>query len=235
MAQLRETDLYPPVKALLEAQGYTVKAEIGAADVVAVRGDEPPVIVELKTGFSLTLLHQAVERLRLTDAVYVAVPRPNGRARAGAFSANQALCRRLGLGLITVRLEDGVTEVHLDPSAPLPRKSPALRARLLREFHRRVGDPNVGGMTKSTIMTAYRQDALRCLGALGGQGPLKAAALAKQSGVSRARSIVADDHYGWFERLARGVYGLSPQGQAALSAHINDIQALMARSAAPAP
>ena len=50
-AVMRETDLYDPVKHLLQAQGYEVKAEIGAADVVACRDNEPPVIVELKTGF----------------------------------------------------------------------------------------------------------------------------------------------------------------------------------------
>ena len=49
---MRETELYPPIKALFEAQGYTVKGEVGAADVVAMRGDEPAVIVELKTGFA---------------------------------------------------------------------------------------------------------------------------------------------------------------------------------------
>lgn len=36
----REQDLYAPVKALLEAQGYEVKGEVGAADVVAIRGGE---------------------------------------------------------------------------------------------------------------------------------------------------------------------------------------------------
>ena len=44
----READLYPPVKAFLEAQGYDVKGEVGAADLVALRGDEDPIIVELK-------------------------------------------------------------------------------------------------------------------------------------------------------------------------------------------
>ena len=40
MSNPRETDLYPPIKAFLEDQGYVVKAEVGAADVVAVRGAE---------------------------------------------------------------------------------------------------------------------------------------------------------------------------------------------------
>ena len=71
----RESDLYPPIKALLERQGYTVKGEVGAADLVAVRDDAPPVIVELKLRFSLSLFHQAVARLAITDQVYLAVPK----------------------------------------------------------------------------------------------------------------------------------------------------------------
>ena len=48
-----ESDLYAPVKALLEGQGYVVKGEVRGCDVVAVRGGEPPVIVELKRVFGL--------------------------------------------------------------------------------------------------------------------------------------------------------------------------------------
>ena len=40
---LRETELYGPVKAFLEAAGYDVKAEIGAADVMALRDGSDPV------------------------------------------------------------------------------------------------------------------------------------------------------------------------------------------------
>ena len=64
---------------MLEGQSYEVKGEIGAADVVAVRGGEAPVIVELKTSFSLSLFHQAIARQAITDAVYIAVPRGAGR------------------------------------------------------------------------------------------------------------------------------------------------------------
>ena len=66
-SKIKETDLYAPVKAMLEGQGYEVKGEIGAADIVAVRSTEDPVIVELKTGFSLTLFHQAIDRLAVSD------------------------------------------------------------------------------------------------------------------------------------------------------------------------
>ena len=210
--RIRETDLYQPVKTLLESQGYEVKGEVASADIVAVRGEEEPVIVELKTGFTLALFHQAVERMKLSDCVYIAAPRGKGRAFLKALAANKLLCRRLGLGLITVRLEDGLSEIHLDPTPYQPRQSKAKRERLLREFQRRVGDPNTGGSTGVTIMTAYRQDAIRLLHHLGENGPCKASDAAKATGVEKARNIMADDHYGWFERVERGIYGVTPKG-----------------------
>ena len=71
---MRETDLYPPVKAFLEAQGYAVKSEVEGCDVVAIRGEEPPVIVELKAVFSLALVFQGIARQSVADNVYLAVP-----------------------------------------------------------------------------------------------------------------------------------------------------------------
>ena len=102
MEKLLETDLYGPVKELFEARGFEVKGEIGASDIVAVRADDDPVIIELKLGFSLTLLHQAIARQSITDRVYVAVPKWKGKAGWRAFKRNIGLCRRLGLGVIAV-------------------------------------------------------------------------------------------------------------------------------------
>lgn len=216
--RIRETELYGPVKGLLEGQGYAVKGEVGAADLVAVRGDEAPLVVELKTGFSLALFHQAIDRQSVTDTVYVAVPRVDGAGFHKALKSNRALCRRLGLGLMTVRLADGFVEIHLDPGPYRPRQSKAKKARLLGEFQRRVGDPNTGGTTRTTVMTAYRQDAIRCALHLKASGQSKAADVAKATSVGRARQIMYDDHYGWFERVATGVYALSPKGTAAMAA-----------------
>ncbi|WP_424985357.1 DUF2161 domain-containing phosphodiesterase [Microbulbifer sp. S227A] len=211
----QEQQLYPPVKSLLERQGYVVKGEVGAADVVARRDDEPPVIVELKLRFSLSLFHQAVERLKLTDLVYVAVARPAGRSARRALKDNLALCRRLGLGLMTVR-PDGHVEVHCDPGPYAPRKSKKRAQRLLREFGRLRGDPNAGGATRHGIVTGYRQDALRCAAYLAEHGPSKGAEVARATGVGAATRLMADNHYGWFERLSRGVYALSEAGSEGL-------------------
>ena len=35
----------------------------------------------------------------------------------------------------------------------------------------------------------------------------------REAGVPAATRLMADDHYGWFERLERGVYELSPRGK----------------------
>lgn len=209
---IRETELYQPVKSMLEAQGYDVKAEIGAVDLVGVRRNEDPVIVELKTGFSLSLVHQAIDRLAITDTVYVAIPRATGKVFARGLKNNITLCRRLGIGLITVRIKDGFTEIHADPTPYQPRKSAKRKGRLLREFQRRVGDPNTGGQTRVGLITAYRQDALKCVLYLQKEGPSKGAQVAKATNVARARNLMAADHYGWFERPERGVYQLSPKG-----------------------
>ncbi|EEE36713.1 hypothetical protein RKLH11_547 [Rhodobacteraceae bacterium KLH11] len=211
----REQDLYPPIKELLERQGYTVKGEVGAADIVALREGQEPVIVELKLRFSLALFHQAITRLKVTDQVYIGVCKPKGRTARRALKDNLALCRRLGLGLITVRA-DGTVEVQCDPGPYAPRKDKARAARLLREFERLQGDPNAGGATRHGIVTAYRQDALKCAAHLAEHGATKGAEVARATGVGAATRLMYDNHYGWFEKVEKGVYGLSDAGLAGL-------------------
>jgi hypothetical protein len=204
-----ETDLYLPVKRHLEAQGYVVKAEVTGCDMVALRGDEPPVIVELKTGLTLQLLYQAVERLAVSDHVYVAIARPRRGVRGPALK----LCRRLGLGLVVVA-PSGSLEVVADPVPYSPRRNTRKRGLLLKEFNARSGDPNVGGSTRRPLMTAYRQDALKCAAYLAGQGPTRTRDVRDATGVERAAAIFRDNVYGWFYREARGVFGLTTAGRA---------------------
>lgn len=212
----RESELYGPVKALLEGQGYRVKGEVGAADLVAIRGDEPPVIVELKLRFALAVYTQAVARLALTDTVYIAVGRPTGKQAARAVKDNMALCRRLGLGLITVRA-DGHVEVHCDPGPYAPRKNKRAQARLLREFDRLRGDPNDGGATRHGIVTGYRQDSLACAAHLAEHGQSRGRDVVEATGVRQATTIMRDNHYGWFAKVDKGVYSLTEEGSRGLA------------------
>ena len=215
---MRESDLYPPVKAFLVAQGYTVKSEIGHLDVLALRGDEPPVVVEMKTTFSLALVLQGVERQSLFDHVYLAVYHgPKGWA--ARYKDIIRLCRRLGLGLLAVHLSPTPrVEPHLDPGPYAQHLNHARAGRLLKEFHKRVGDPNQGGTTGIKRMTAYRQDALTLTAHLAACGTSSPANLARATGISRAAAILQADHYGWFERVARGTYRLTETGRTALGA-----------------
>ena len=220
---MKETDLYFPIKNMLEGQGYEVKAEVGSADIMALRGEEPPVIVEMKTGFSLTLIHQAIERLKITDLVYVVILEWKGRAGWKAFVANKTLCRRLGIGLITINHACDKADIHLDPVPYTPRKSKQRQNRMLKEFSHRVGDPNQAGSTKTKLITSYKQDALRCLNHLNENGPTKASEVAEATNVTRARAIMYADHYGWFEREQKGIYAITPKGLAAIDEYAEEV------------
>jgi hypothetical protein len=222
---MRETDLYAPIKTFLEGQGYEVKAEITDCDLVAVRGGEAPVIVELKLQLSLALLLQGVDRQAITDWVYVAVPVGKGARWRGQVRDAVELCRRLGLGLISVSTR-GLVQVHADPGAYRPRKAPKRKTALLREFSRRVGDPNKGGQVGRPIVTAYRQDALRLALALQAQGASRPAELAKICGVPKAGVMLLKDHYGWFQNVSRGVYQIAPKGAEALEIYSDVVKSL---------
>jgi len=219
----RETELYPPVKSFLERLGFEVKAEVGGCDVFAVRGEETPVIVELKRRFTLELVLQGVDRLAVSDLVYLATERPGRNARGPSLLSGDVrkLCRRLGLGLMSVEPKSGLVEVVLDPVPYTPRRDKKRAGRLLGEFARRVGDHNVGGSTRTPIVTAYRQDALRCA-RLVLDGPRTLAELRAAGAPADVAHILQRDVYGWFRRTGRGVYALSEAGRAALDrfAHV---------------
>src|SRR3546814_10911692 len=121
-------------RAFLEGQGYAVKAEIRGCDLVARRGEEPPVIVELKKAFNLALLLQGVDRLAVSDQVYLAFAAPT---RAAAWRRDRRaivkLCRRLGLGLLAVHPEAALVEPLVDPLPYQPRPNRKRQALLLKE------------------------------------------------------------------------------------------------------
>jgi hypothetical protein len=217
MNKPREADLYPPIKTFLQAQGYVVKGEVGAADIVARRGDEEPLIIELKLGFTLTLFHQAVQRLSVSDLVYIAVPDKPGKAFAKALRDNVTLARRVGLGVMTVRLRDGHVVVQADPGPYAARDNKKKQQKLLKAFERMRGDPNAGGATRHGLVTGYRQDALRCARFLAVHGPSKGSNVRDWAEVPQATQIMRDDHYGWFKKVSTGIYELTAKGQRGLS------------------
>ena len=210
----RETSLYAPVKRFLENLGFDVKGEICGCDLVALRGDEPPLVVvgELKLGFNLELVLQGIDRTAACDEIWLAV-RIAGRPGRERDSRVKKLCRFLGFGLLGV-LTTGFVEVLVEPGPWRPRRDPKRRSRLVTEHRRRRGDPVAGGTSKLPIMTAYRQQALACAASLS-DGPRRTCEI--RTAIPDAPKILLRNVYGWFFRVERGVYGLTPEGTTALT------------------
>lgn len=191
-----------------------MKGEVGGCDLVGLLDGEPPLVVicELKQAFNLELVLQAVDRQTQSDEVWIAArmsPTGKGRERDRRF---RDLCRRLGLGMLGVSAGDHV-EIIVSPISPTPKKNTRKRNRLVDEHRRRKGDPTSGGSTRQPIMTAYRQQALACAAALQA-GPLRPRDLKATTPI--AARILLDNVYGWFDRIDRGVYGLTNAGAEAL-------------------
>lgn len=210
-----ETSLYAPVKAFLESHGFVVKGEVGGCDVVGLREGEPPLVViaELKQSFTLDLVLQAVDRASCADEIWLAA-RMSSRGRGREADARfRNLCRRLGFGLIGVSA-GGAVQVLVDPAGCAPRRDRKRRSRLVLEHRRRRGDPSAGGSTRQPVMTAYRQQALACAAMLA-EGPGRPRDMKPRA--PDAPAILLRNVYGWFERVERGLYGLTESGREALA------------------
>jgi hypothetical protein len=202
------------VKRFLETLGFDVKGEICGCDLVALRGDEPPIVVigELKLGFNLELVLQGINRTAACDEIWLAV-RTSARAGRERDPRVRKLCRFLGFGLLGVSTTDRV-EVLVEPGPWRPRRDPKRRSRLVSEHRRRLGDPVLGGTSKVPIMTAYRQKALACAASLS-NGPRRTSEI--KVTILDASKILLSNVYGWFARVERGMYALTQEGVTALS------------------
>jgi hypothetical protein len=192
-----------------------VKGEVGGCDIVAVRAGEPEMVVigELKLAFNLELVLQGVDRAAACDEVWLAARLSTGGKGRESDARFRNLCRRLGFGLLGVTAA-GKVEVLVDPAGWAPRRDLKRRRKLVVEHTRRKGDPAEGGSTRRPVMTAYRQRALLCAAALAG-GPLRPRDLKPLA--EDAAQILRGNVYGWFENLARGIYGLTQGGHEALA------------------
>lgn len=213
----RETDLYEPIRDYLTANGYQVQAEVKGCDVVAQKENEI-VVVELKLSFTTRLLVQAVDRQKITDAVYVALPGPY-RPRTQRWRGIKHLLRRLEIGLLVVTGTSGSYHVEI-AFHPLPfqrRKRASRKRAVIRETAARSGDHNRGGSTRKPIMTAYRENVIHiacCLDRLGPSAPQR---LRELGTGDKTTSILSSNFYGWFRRVDRGVYELTPVGRQSLN------------------
>lgn len=227
---IKEEDLYQPVKDYLEELGYKVNGEVRHCDLTALK-EEQLIIVELKKNLSVTLLSQAVDRQRTADLVYIAIPKPKKFAFNSKWKDIIHLLRRLELGLIFVTVKKGknLVEVVQDPT-PFDRnrsiqQNKRKRSLLIKEIEGRKMDLNKGGSRGKKLVTAYREASIFiacCLNMYGPLSPKKLRALG--SNEKKTTSILSINHYGWFQRVQNGVYAITEEGVKALAQYSELVQ-----------
>ena len=205
---MEEKDLFPIIEKRLTELGFIVKAEVNHVDVMAIKEDKT-LIIEMKNTLTLSLIYQGIERQKLTDSVYLAVLKPSDKTlKSRTFREKKAIIKRLGLGLILVDTKNESLSYILDANANTFRKDSKKRKKLHQEFNLRQNALNQGGVTKTKIITAYRELALRILDYLkDGEQPLKD--IVAHTKEMKATRVLNDNHYGWFKRVSRGIYALS--------------------------
>lgn len=210
-----ETQLYPPVKRLLEKMGYTVRSEVKSCDIVAIK-DEHIIVVEMKKTFNMTLLYQAMDRKTITNDVYVAIPRPANYRNKNTRMMLKVL-KGLGIGLIAVGVK-GIkkAEIISEPEKKATNVNSRKRAWVKKEAVQRSADRNIGGSTRTKLITAYREASVLALCHMEEFDTLNTAYLKKLGYMEKVRNALKSNAYGWFEKVGRGTYAMSEVGIKAL-------------------
>ncbi len=213
---IKESDLFLPISEYFKKNGYTVKSEVKDCDIVAVKDDET-IIIELKTSFNLKLVYQAIERQKLSDNVYVAIPRFKN-SKEKSFKNCVSLIKRLDLGLITVGMDTPLKFVEIInyPKASSVRKNKTKIKKLENEFQKRKIDKNIGGVNKTKIITVYRENCLKLVALFDIYGTLSLSDIKKYELTDNVSSILRQNYYKWFSKVEKGTYTLSETGKMTL-------------------
>lgn len=230
---MKETELYQPVKELLTELGYEIRSEVKYADIVAIKNNEL-VIVELKTSYNMKLIIQAAKRQRISEQVYIGIPRPVYKKRFGKdFKDKEFLLRRLGLGLIFIAMEaeQPYAKIILEPKVFDMKRSQISSRRkkkkLLKEFEGRSSNYNTGGSVKQKLITAYREKSLKIAHIMEDKDVVSTKEIREAGGPAETTSILYNNHYDWFEKTGRGTYRLSDDGKEALDKYSEIIEKLI--------
>lgn len=167
----------------------------------------------------------------MSTQVYVAFELPSkGKAPHGAsWPEIRRLCQMLGLGVLTVQFYKSrkpKVEVVCHPGTTAPRHNKRAARLVVQEFRERRADYNVGGSTQRKLVTAYREKALHIACLLQQRGPLSPKQLRELTGNSKVPGLLQKNYYRWFQRIERGIYRLSPSGEAAIEEYAHVIKEL---------
>ena len=102
---------------------------------------------------------------------------------------------------------------QFDPMPYQGKKNSRRRRALLTEVAERSGDYNIGGSTKTMLMTAYRENAILIAYCLSQLGPTSPKQLRQHGTGEKTTGILSNNHYDWFQRVEKGVYKLTDKGE----------------------
>jgi len=213
MAAFKESDLYNPVCEYFKCLGYNVQAEVKSCDLVAVNNHET-IIAELKTSFCLKLVYQAIERQSLTNLVYVVIPRPKKGAKSREWKNMLSLMKKLDIGIITVAIDSELKSVDIIsvPEGHRKNNNAKKKAKLDKELNERSMNTNTGGVSKTKILTAYKEKCIFALCLAEKNGKITPSELKKALNDPYADKIPRSNYYGWFIKIEKGVYVISGKG-----------------------
>jgi len=166
----------------------------------------------------LKLVYQALDRQKLADKVYIALPKKVLNQTKSNVKHFINLLKRLEIGLIVV--SDSHAEVLVETFGfDLKRSissSKKKKDKLIKEFSLRKSDANIGG-TKDKKMTHYREKVIEIAKYLNEFGQKSPKEIALYTGIKDTPNILRKNYYLWFLNVERGIYQLSEIGKKALT------------------
>lgn len=237
-----ESDMSLPIKDYFVGLGYKVHSEVKGVDITAVKDlplepcfttspkTPPPhpnnnlkkptssqelIIIEIKKTFSLKLIYQALERLKITNSVYVAIPRPKKNTRKD-IKGMVNLAKKLEIGLIFVNMSNTrpskstkIPLIDIIVLPPIKKQKNTIQTRnILKEINERSIDINKGGSRGVKIMTAYKEKSICLALILQKNGPMKPLNMKKRYPFipENSRILMYNNFMGWFTRMEKGLY-----------------------------
>ncbi len=224
---MKESDLYLPIKDHFSALGYTADGEVGGIDILLEK-EGSYTAIELKKSLDFRSIQQAALDQKHCDFVYIGIFRPK-ELYSPSGRDKLYLLKRLGIGLICVSPRSFRVEIVNDPIvselSAFQKKGKAETDKLKEEFRSRRVKNNKGGVSRTKLMTAYREDAimiLHCLKECGGEA--LCGQVREATGNPKSSQILRDNYYGWFEKVARGRYRIGEKGLSALEEYRDVIE-----------
>jgi hypothetical protein len=215
--KMKETELYEPIKKLLEEEGYHIKAEVGHVDVYGIKENQT-IAVELKTTISLKLIYQALDRKKVADIVFIGIPLSATKSHRKDMKYLRELLAKLGIGIIVVSQNDA--KILLTPdSSSIKKRDNVKKRRVVKEFNQRANHQNIGG-TQGKKITAYKENAIRIAYMLRKMKNASPKELMEHTGINKAPQILQANYDNWFMKVSRGVYQLTELGEKELDTYL---------------